>query len=118
MTVKLNSRQRRSLASVLPHDGMPNLLGYLESDSSRLHGLEIDEILRDLSELERMNLIKVDFSNEEETDVTVTLSSDAASYFADRRMETAKTFARYAFQLVVGASGGLVALVAQSLLSD
>lgn len=118
MTERLSSRQRRALSAILPHDGKDRLIDYLEGSGANLHGLTVDEVLRYASELEKIGLLDTEYSDEEKTDVTVTLSSEAASYFDDRRADAVKSAGRYAFQLIVGASGGLVALFVQQALSN
>lgn len=113
--VRLNSRQRRALAAILPHDGRPGIVAYLTSEGADLHGLTPQQVIRYAEELEGMGLLSAELDETGE-EGTVTLSSAAASYFTDSRIEIAKTIVRYLFQLLVGASGGVVALLLQGLL--
>lgn len=113
--IRLNSRQRRALAAILPHDGRPGIAAYLTSDRTDLHGLTPHQVITYAKELEAMGLLSVELDETGE-EGTLTLSSAGASYFTDSRIEIAKTIVKYLFQLLVGASGGVVALLLQGLL--
>lgn len=114
--VKLNSRLEKALRIVEPFNCKPDLKAAITSQNVDMRGLTMREFAAYLEELEAMGLIKV-FINEDSSDFSVKLSSDAASYFHDSLIERAKAVGRYAFNLLVGASGGVVVLVAERFLS-
>ena len=113
---KLNSRLEKALRIVEPFNCKPDLKAAIASQNVDMRGLTMREFAIYLEELEAMGLIKV-FINEDSRDFSVRLSSDAASYFDDSLIERIKADGRYAFNLLVGASGGVVVLVAERLLS-
>lgn len=115
--LRLNANLVRTLAVCIPHNGRENFIDYLEDPRTDLRGMGVDEVSRYVAELEDMGLLTTEKSADRDDDCTIYLRSDAASYFRDSKAELAKTALRYLFQLVVGASGGLVALLVQRLLA-
>lgn len=112
---KLNSKLEKTLKIVSPYNCRPDLKAAMKSSNAKMRGLSYKEFATYLDELADMGLATIDI-DEDARDVTVRLSSDAASYFNDLRGERIKTAARCAFQLLVGASGGVVVLIAERLL--
>lgn len=112
--VRLNSNLRKTLRIALPMNGCEAVFARIDETKPDLEGFSEDEFLRYLTELEDMGLANVyavyDVDGEVK-DFSLYFNSDAASYFVDNKWEIAKTVGRYAFQLVVGASGGLVVLL-------
>ena len=112
--LELNWAQRRVLACVLPHDGKPGFVTWLAADADT-HGLRGDQIAFYLQEMGKDGLMQA--TPDGDGDFTLRLSSQAASYFRERRAYWARTAARLVFELVVGTCGGLVAILAQELLA-
>ena len=113
--LKLNSKLEKTLKIVSPYNCRPNLKASIKSSNANMHGLSFVELGIYLEELKDMGLVTIDI-DEEARDLTVMLSSDAASYSKDMLLERVKTAARYAFQLLVGASGGVVVIAIEHLL--
>lgn len=114
--VKLNSNQRKILAAVIPIDGKMGLheaaaKGIIDIESM---GMSSRQFLSYLSELARLGLLKSE--KYEDGDKGVLLSSLGACYFRESKIEVAKAVGKYAFQFLVGTSGGLAALFIQRML--
>lgn len=114
--IKLNKYQAKALKVVTPFDGEPNFMDLLESGKVNMHGLSFDQLSICLEELKHKGLVLL-ITNENEDDLTIRLSSEALSYSSSRKTEIAKTFGKYAFQFLVGTSGGLAAYLLTTLLT-
>lgn len=102
---KLNAVQRKVLRILLEHRDEPMFVEWLYGHEGDLHGLTPDEVGYVVDEFEEAGLLK---TPGDDTDFQVVLSSGLMSYFRDSRLEVLKTVASYLFQLLIGASGGLV----------
>ncbi len=107
--VKLNSVQRRALRALMAVEWEDDLVGWMRSPGSDLRGLSARQLAGCVDEFEGLGLARVDRRGD--GSVHVFLTSSAESYFSDSKTEVAKACARFAGQLLVGASGGLVVFV-------
>ena len=112
--VKLNANLRKTLAIALPFNGREDFMSALENEAPDLRGLSEYEFYEYIQELVDMKLARVE-ANPECDDFMLIFASAATSYFKDSKAEVAKTIGRYCFQLLVGACGGLVALLLSNL---
>ena len=112
--VKLNANLKKTLAIALPFNGRERFISAIDHESPGLRGLSEYEFYGYVQELVDMKLARME-SSPEGDDFMLVFSSAATSYFKDSKVEVAKTFGRYCFQLLVGTSGGLLALFLSGL---
>lgn len=114
--VKLNRIQSKAVKVIAPLDGQENFFSVLDSTDASKHGLTEWQIDTCIKELEKMNLLEVESTNEDKTDCTIRMSSELLSYAFEQRRSKIKATLQYLFQLLVGASGGLVVFLLSCLL--
>lgn len=116
--VRLNRNQRKVLAAVIPIDGKRGFRRAIDDGAIDLDslGLNRDQFRRYLNELVGLGLVKPEKT--EDGDKLVLLSSLGACYFQESKIEVAKAVGKYAFQFLIGTSGGLAALLVQRMLGQ
>lgn len=107
---KLNRYQAKTIKMLSKHDHEEAFGSRLRDGAIDTDGLTTQQVATCLGELKAQGLIRVVY-NEDKTDFSVSVSSDGLAYASSRRLEILKTIGKYAFQLLVGASGGLVVLL-------
>lgn len=113
--VKLNRIQSKAVKVIAPLDGQENFFSVLDSTNANKHGLTEWQIDTCIKELEKMNLLEVESTNEDKTDCTIRMSSELLAYSAEQRYSMVRTVFKYLFQLVIGASGGLAVMLLSTL---
>lgn len=119
--VELNSQLRRVLKVIRRYDGVDGFIGKIHESGARLGGMDPETVRRGANELEDMGLVRVFLLDDGKGcgigDCRIELTSDAVSYFRDRRAKAARALLDRLFQLLVGACGGLAVSLASWLLS-
>lgn len=111
---RLTKSLRLTLAALAPYDADPAFGKALSEGASLVSGITPYRLLADIRDLQDAGMLKI-IPVGRKIDCIV-LTAAGRDYFRNSKWEVAKTVASYAFQLLVGASGGLAALFASQLL--
>lgn len=115
--IKLNPKLRDALAVVTPYSDKPGLFPAIESGGLDMRGLSRNELLGYIDELQEKGMLAITEIAEDGSDFVILLTSDGATYFRESKVEIVRTVARGIFQLMLGASGGLVVWILGTLAS-
>lgn len=112
---KLTKSLADTLAAIAPYENDQDFMRRLCEHSSPVRGLTPERLASDIKELEDLGYVKV-FLFQRKPD-SFRLTAAGRDYRRNRAADVAKTVLSYAFQLLVGASGGLVVLLLGKLLA-
>lgn len=113
---KLTKSLAETLDAIKPFEGDEAFMKELVEQRSPLPGYTPSRLLGDIAELEQHGMLKVFVYHKVPN--CFDLTSSGRDYRRNRALDVAKAIGRYAFQLLVGASGGLVVLVVGRLLGQ
>lgn len=114
--VRLNSRLRKALAALTPMSGRGSCAEAMADGRLDPMGLTDQELRVCAKELQDAGMLYLKLLGD--GDFRFVLTSSGACYFRDSKIEVAKTVGKYLFQLLVGASGGLVVLLVSRALGQ
>lgn len=112
---KLTSSLARTLKAIEPFDHDESFMRTIYDHQSPIPGLSPERLVSDLGELQELGFVKV-FKYEGRVD-SFFITSAGRDYRRNRISDISKSIARYAFQLLVGAIGGLVVFLIGNLLT-
>lgn len=112
---KLTKSLAETLAAITPYENDSDFMKQLYEQQSPVGGLPPERVASDMRELKDLGYLEL-FQYQEKID-SFRLLAAGRDYRRNRIGEVAKTVLRYAFQLLVGASGGLVVLLLGRLLA-
>lgn len=113
---KLTKSLAETLDAIKPFDGDEAFMKELVGQRSPLPGYTPNRLLHDIAELEQHGMLKVFVYRKVPS--CFDLTSAGRDYRRNHALEVAKSVGRYTFQLLVGASGGVVVLLASKLLGQ
>lgn len=113
--IKLNRIQSKAVKVIAPLDGQENFFSALDSSDVSKHGLTEWQINTCIQELEKMKMLKVENTNVDNPVCTIRMSSELLTYSMERKRSMVRTVFKYIFQLIIGASGGLVVMLLSPL---
>lgn len=114
---KLNPKLRNALAVVSPYSDKTGLIPAMRSGALNMRGMSYNELLAYIEELEDIGMLKIVEAADDLSDLVLILTSEGASYFRQSKLEVLRSIGRYLFQLLLGASGGLVVWILGTLAS-
>lgn len=112
---KLTKSLAETLAAITPYENDPDFMRRLCDHPSPVGGLPPERVASDMRELKDLGYLEL-FRFQGKID-SFRLLAAGRDYRRNRLGEVAKAVLRYAFQLLVGASGGLVVLLLGRLLA-
>ena len=104
-----------TLAAITPYENDSDFMKQIYEQQSPVGGLPPERVASDMRELKDLGYLEL-FQYQGKID-SFRLLAAGRDYRRNRIGEVAKTVLRYAFQLLVGASGGLVVLLLGRLLA-
>lgn len=105
--MRLNPSLARTLRAIRKFDGDEEFANaFNDSDTSPISWMPMDRLASDLDELEEAGMVRVLFSGDRLS--RVYLTSSGRDYLPNRVRDVAMTVGKYLFQLLCGATGGLV----------
>ena len=112
---KLTKSLAETLAAITPYENDSDFMKQLYEQQSPVGGLTPERVASDMRELKDLGYLEL-FQYQGKID-SFRLLAAGRDYRRNCIGEVAKTVLRYAFQLLVGASGGLVVLLLGRLLA-
>lgn len=106
---KLTKSLARTLDALKPYEGDEAFMRKVNDGESPIDGTSARRLVVEMGELQTLGYIKV-FQYAGKAD-SFDLTSQGRDYRRNRICDIARTASRYALQLLVGASGGLVVLL-------
>lgn len=113
---KLTKSLAETLDALRPFEGDEAFMQKVYEAESPIDGMSARRLVTDIGELQTLGYLKV-FQYAGKAD-SFDLTSLGRDYRRNRIEEVAKTVGRYAFQFLVGASGGAVVLLLGKLLEQ
>lgn len=113
---RLTRSLRKALRAIAPYDGDENFMPTLASGVSPIEGYPARRLAHDIGELRDLGMLTVVKRNGEVDSFDLTAAG--RDYRSNRALDALKVVCRYLFQLLVGASGGLVVLLASRALGQ
>lgn len=112
---RLTKSLAETLAAITPYENDSDFMKQLYEQQSPVGGLPPERVASDMRELKDLGYLEL-FQYHGKID-SFRLMAAGRDYRRNRIGEVAKAVLRYAFQLLVGASGGLVVLLLGRLLA-
>ena len=112
---KLTKSLAETLAAITPYENDSDFMKQLYYHPSPVSGIPPERVASDMRELKDLGYLEL-FQHQGKVD-SFRLLAAGRDYQRNRLGEVAKAVLRYAFQLLVGASGGLVVLLLGRLLA-
>ena len=109
MTKRLSRSLAKTLAAIKPYDGDEEFMRELLSQRSPIEGYSPKRLVHDIGELQDKGMLRIFVFNGKPD--SFDLTSEGRDYRRNRMVDVAKIVGKQAFQLLVGASGGLVVLL-------
>ena len=113
---KLTRSLAETLEAISTYEGDERFMSDIYDQRSPISEIPPKRLVNDMADLEKLGMVRL--FRHGGTIQWFDLTADGRDYRRNRFLESAKTVGRYAFQLLVGASGGLVVLLVGRLLGQ
>lgn len=113
---KLTRSLARTLAAIRPYEGDEDFMRKILAKESPIDGYPVRRLAEEVGELQRLGYVDVEVYYGRP--IAFDLTSKGRDYRRNRVLGVAKTAMSHVFQLLMGASGGLVVFILGRLLAQ